>query len=73
MAASKGHKPAAEWLLQRGVAVNAADKDGYTALHSVCISDTCDDAAMVELLLSAAIGDTPKGLQSLAMCSVLEL
>eukprot|EP00953_Heterococcus_sp_UTEX-ZZ885_P002158 1680-Heterococcus_DN1.PRE.4 len=54
MAAVLGrHKSAAEWLLQHGVAVNAANDEGYTALHYACMSSSCEDAAMVELLLAS--------------------
>lgn len=52
IAAEKGHKPAAEWLLQHGVAVDAADSNGCTALHYVSRSSSSDDAAMVGLLLA---------------------
>jgi ankyrin repeat protein len=52
IAASKGHKAAAEWLLRHGVAVDAADADGCTALHAACVTDSGDDAAMIELLLA---------------------
>jgi ankyrin repeat protein len=53
MATGGGHKAAAEWLLQQGVAVNAADNYGKSSLH--CASGDCnsDDAAMVELLLAS--------------------
>jgi ankyrin repeat protein len=50
-AAAHGHKPAAEWLLQHGVAVNAVDNIGETALHHVSGS-SCDEAAVIELLLA---------------------
>jgi uncharacterized protein len=45
-----GHKPAAEWLLQHGAAVDATNLWGGTALHYA--SEYCDDAAMVDLLLA---------------------
>jgi ankyrin repeat protein len=47
-----GHTAAAEWLLQQGVAVNAANNSGSTALHSAIESSECADAAMIELLLA---------------------
>jgi uncharacterized protein len=47
------HESAAEWLLQHGVAVNAANDEDYTALHYACMSSSCEDAAMVELLLAS--------------------
>jgi ankyrin repeat protein len=52
IAAHRGHTAVAEWLLQRGVAVNAVENEGFTALHSACVSNVCDNAAMVELLLA---------------------
>jgi uncharacterized protein len=42
---------AAEWLLQRGAAVNAVSQYDYTALHMACDSSS-DDTAIVELLLA---------------------
>jgi ankyrin repeat protein len=53
IAAGDGHKAATKRLLQLGVAVNAVNADGNTALHTACASDTpnSDDAAIVKLLL----------------------
>jgi ankyrin repeat protein len=51
-AAAGGHKPAAECLLQRGVAVDVVDHFGCNALHHVCLGSS-DDAAVVELLLAS--------------------
>jgi ankyrin repeat protein len=45
------HKAAAEWLLQQGVAVDACDSHGFTALHTAQ-SKGSDAAAMIELLLA---------------------
>jgi ankyrin repeat protein len=42
----------AEWLLQHGAAVDAVGNNGVTALRTVCDSASCDDATMVELLLT---------------------
>jgi uncharacterized protein len=53
MAAAAGnHTLAAEWLLQQGIAVDAVNNAGITALHVACESDSCDDTAMIELLLA---------------------
>jgi uncharacterized protein len=47
-----GQKTAAEWLIQRGVPIAAAGENGETALHAACGRYSCDDAAMVEMLLT---------------------
>eukprot|EP00953_Heterococcus_sp_UTEX-ZZ885_P023554 12935-Heterococcus_DN1.PRE.1 len=53
IAAARGHKSATDWLLQHGVVVNAAlNESNTTALHFVSGNDSCDDAAMIELLLA---------------------
>jgi ankyrin repeat protein len=49
-AAASTQTIAAEWLIQHGLAVNAADNDGNTALHDASISS--DDTTMTELLLA---------------------
>jgi ankyrin repeat protein len=51
-AVSGGHTAAAEWLLQQGVAVNADNRDGDTALHFASDRSECADAAMIALLLA---------------------
>jgi uncharacterized protein len=50
LAACRGHKHAAEWLLQHGAAVDAADNTGYAALHFASKSSDSDNPAMIELL-----------------------
>jgi ankyrin repeat protein len=50
-AVNQRHKAAAEWLLQHGAAVNTVDHGGYTALYRAS-SSSCEDAAMIELLLA---------------------
>jgi uncharacterized protein len=52
IAAAGRHMQAAEWLLQQGVPVNAANLDGCTALHAIFGSSSCGGAAMIELLLA---------------------
>eukprot|EP00953_Heterococcus_sp_UTEX-ZZ885_P023551 12933-Heterococcus_DN1.PRE.4 len=52
-----GQIAAAEWLLQHGVAVNAAHRLGFTALHIACehsssSSSSRDETTMIELLLA---------------------
>jgi ankyrin repeat protein len=55
VAVSRGHKAAAEWLLQHGAAVNATDGLGSTALHAACAEHSGDAAAMIELLLANGV------------------
>jgi ankyrin repeat protein len=43
---------AAQWSLQQGVAVNAVNNQGYTALHCVCLKDGSDETAIIEVLLA---------------------
>jgi ankyrin repeat protein len=47
-----GQKAAAEWLLQQGLLINAADYTGHTALYRACGNGESDDAPMIELLLA---------------------
>jgi ankyrin repeat protein len=51
VAADKGQKAAAEWLIQQGVAVDTTDDVGLTTLHYACLPRS-DDVGMVELLLA---------------------
>jgi uncharacterized protein len=51
-AALNGQKVATEWLLNHGVAVNAVGYHGCTALHTASGSKSCDDSAIIELLLA---------------------
>jgi uncharacterized protein len=48
----KGHKSAAEWLLQQGVATDAVNGKGATALH-YAVSYCSDYTGMAELLLAS--------------------
>jgi uncharacterized protein len=53
VAVNKRQTAAADWLLQHGVAVNAVDKSGCTALHIACESNSSEsNTSMVELLLA---------------------
>eukprot|EP00953_Heterococcus_sp_UTEX-ZZ885_P004256 2793-Heterococcus_DN1.PRE.3 len=47
----RGHKPAAAWLLQQGVADDAVDTKGCTALH-YAVAYCANESAIVELLLA---------------------
>jgi uncharacterized protein len=51
-AADHGQLECAKWLLARGVQINAADHEGWTALHSAA-SSTDNSERMLELLLAS--------------------
>jgi ankyrin repeat protein len=52
-ALSERQELAAEWLIQHGgVDINAANNEGFTALHTASAFSCSDDTAMVELLLA---------------------
>eukprot|EP00953_Heterococcus_sp_UTEX-ZZ885_P020542 11495-Heterococcus_DN1.PRE.2 len=51
---------AVERLIHQGVAANAVNKRGGTALHIASSNTSCDDAAMIELLVANALHSAAK-------------